>query len=106
MNDSVRVMCESCGSNSFRVHGQLRICEYCGTQYKVGTEYSRSKRETGYSCNASNAKGQLKSTDISLDMDVQRLLDKAQKDPAHAHKYIQLALDIDPNCLDIKSRKD
>lgn len=69
------ILCPCCGGNAFRRAGQYMICEYCDTQFPATSVSSQ----------------------ISLDDDVRRLLEKCRQDPAKAYKYANLILDIDPD---------
>lgn len=74
------IICQSCGANQFDERGGYRICRYCGTKHTIFADLS-----------APAASG------IGLDDDVRRLLQKCYDDPAHARKYANLILDIDPD---------
>ena len=74
------ILCPCCGGKEFRNNGKFMICEYCDTQFL-----------------ASAILGTSASSNIDLDDDVQRLLEKCRQDPAKARKYANLILDIDPD---------
>ncbi len=68
------VECKSCGANEFTERDGYRVCVYCGTKY------AEEKAQAS----------------IDLEGDVARLLRKCREDPAHAGRYANLILDIDP----------
>ena len=68
-----RLICEACGASGFIEKDGYRICEYCGSKYLIES----------------------KST-ISLNDDIQNLLQKCKSEPWNARKYANLVLDIDP----------
>lgn len=72
------LVCEHCGGDEFEEKGGYRICLYCKSKFEIS---QKSKKNTAT---------------ISLNDDVQRLLDKCKKDPARAFKYATLALEMDP----------
>lgn len=74
------ILCPCCGGKEFRNNGKFMICEYCDTQFL-----------------ASAILGSTASSNISLDEDVLRLLEKCRLDPARASRYANLILDIDPD---------
>lgn len=76
-----RFDCECCGSNKFFVEGGYRVCEFCGTKYQI------EKTDIPVVPKTSN---------ISLNDDVQRLLQQCKTDPANAKRYAVLILEIDP----------
>ena len=67
------IMCQQCGSNDLQEKDGKIICGYCGSKFKKQP-----------------------SSIIALNDDVQRLLDKCEKEPKNAKKYANLILDIDP----------
>ena len=69
------VQCKQCGANVLREEGNYYICEYCGTKFL--------KKPEGEG--------------ISLNSDIERLLQKCKTDPKNAKKYANLILDIDPD---------
>ena len=69
-----RIVCEACGANDWTEADTYRVCNFCGSKYQL-------------------LRGE---SEIALDDDVQRLLQKCRTDPARAGKYANLILDIDP----------
>lgn len=67
--------------NEFDYVGKIAICRSCGSKYAL--EKDDVARQA--------------STHIALDDDVARLLAKCEAEPAHARKYANLVLDIDPS---------
>lgn len=74
-----RFICENCGANDFIEKDGYRICRYCDTKFLINHEDMP-----------------IKNTQIALSDDIKMLLDKCKNDPAHARKYANLILDIDP----------
>ena len=64
--------CENCGACSFIYKDGYKICEFCGSKFKI------------------------KSSSISIESDTLELLKKCELDPRNARRYANLILDIDP----------
>lgn len=77
-------VCNKCGSNEFIEADGARICAYCRTSYALPKDVKA------------------KTSDISLQEDVQNLLMRCKFDPANARRYALLALEIDPNNIEAK----
>lgn len=73
-----QMLCDQCGGRDFRIRDGFRECRYCGTKFVVEGEDARP------------------SSGIALNEDVNLLLKKCKEDPAHARRYANLILDIDP----------
>ena len=73
------IKCPICGGKEFEENKGIRTCLYCGTQFQIPKEELPKKK-----------------SEIALNSDVERLLDKCRKDPKNARKYANLILDIDP----------
>ena len=73
------LFCENCGGDEFIEQGGYRICRYCKSKFIP----SKEERIT-------------KGVEISLNDDVNQLLQKCKSDPARAQRYAMLALEIDP----------
>jgi len=73
MND---IKCNNCGSGHFFNVDKTLICKYCDSMFV-------------------QEKGMVE-TSISLDSDVNRLLDLIESDPLNTKRYANLVLDIDP----------
>ena len=71
--------CESCGSNDFREEDGYRICNHCGTKHIITAEDRR-----------------IIQSNIELQNDVLRLLEKCKTEPERAKKYAQRILEMDP----------
>lgn len=80
--------CKKCGGNDFKIESGFRVCQYCNTKY----EYFESGKQAG-----NQGDRTVKSSGISLDSDILQLLEKCQKDPKNARRYVNLILDIDPD---------
>lgn len=74
-----QLVCPNCGAGDFTYMDGIRTCKYCNSRYEL-TEEERPK----------------KATQVSLQSDIDLLLEKCKADPAHARKYAELILDIDP----------
>ena len=74
------IICDRCGSNEWEVLNGYRKCKFCGTLFQLTKEDAPQKESV-----------------ISINSDVQRLLQKCKTDPANARKYANLVLDIEPN---------
>lgn len=73
------IVCTQCAGREWIEQNGFRTCAFCGTKYRLtADDYA------------------VLSSDISLNGDVQRLLQKCKEDPINARKYANLALDIDP----------
>ena len=72
-------ICKNCGADDFLYKDGYKICHYCNSKYKLGDEEKPIKKSV-----------------ISLDNDIEVLLQKCRTDPSHARRYASLILDIDP----------
>lgn len=77
------VICERCGGGEFIDRDGYRICQFCNTSYLITPEDSVKKESS-----------------ISLENDINMLLQKCRDDPANARRYASLILDIDPGNAD------
>lgn len=73
------IVCEHCGGDEFMEKDGYRVCRFCKSRFTIPKEEK-----------AANSK-------ISLNEDVQRLLEKCKNEPFRAHRYARLILEIDPN---------
>ena len=73
------ISCPICGGKEFDELKGYRICQYCGTKHKIPKEELPKKQ-----------------SNISLNSDVERLLERCKREPSNAKKYANLVLDIDP----------
>ena len=73
-------ICQNCGSNDFHEEQGYRICNHCGTKHVITAEDQR-----------------ILPSNIDLQEDVARLLEKCKAEPERAKKYAQRILEIDPN---------
>jgi len=76
-------ICERCGGGEFFDRDGYRICQYCNTKYLITPEDVPQKGSS-----------------IALDFDIKMLLQKCHDDPANAHRYASLILDMDPGNVD------
>ncbi len=74
------IYCARCGSSDFDRDGGYMVCKYCNARYAI------EQGDLG-----------VKQSTISVNSDVQALLNKCRMDPRNAKKYANLILDIDPN---------
>lgn len=82
MNQNI---CKNCGADSFIYKNGVKICKYCNSRYEL-----------------SEAEKPKTSATVSLQSDIEILLQKCKKDPTHAKKYAGLILDIDPTNREAK----
>ena len=71
--------CKNCGSSEFIKDKGYRVCAYCRSRFMLTEEDIP-----------------IKTSDISLKKDIERLLLKCKKEPRKARRYANLILDIDP----------
>lgn len=83
--------CSSCGATGLKVRGGYAICPYCDSKFLMDRE-ERSAASGGKYTFESHGPSQ-----IGLDSDIRRLLDKCRKEPRNARKYANLILDMDPD---------
>ena len=86
------LICSSCGASSWKEEGEYRVCLHCGTKYEKGLR--QQMKTVGSVIQISTAR-QVQS-EIALNDDVVRLLQKCKTEPKNARKYANLVLDIDP----------
>lgn len=79
-----KLLCLNCGANIFTDSNEYKICIFCNSQYKPEEN------------NKPEVQKQKKQSIISLQNDIDRLLQKCKENPAHASRYAELILDIDP----------
>lgn len=68
------ISCTKCGSNALEKTASGWVCPYCGTKYDVSDS----------------------SSSISINEDIERLLQKCKEEPWNKRRYANLILDIDP----------
>jgi hypothetical protein len=73
------ISCQRCGSNELTEIDNFFVCEFCQSKYEP----------------QSDLKTPLETT-ISINADVERLLEMCRLEPHNRHRYASLALDIDP----------
>ncbi len=97
------IICERCGANELHEEGNYFVCDYCGSKFLKETKSERLfiggtsfESENSLGKNLGNLTG-----GISLNSDIERLLQKCRTDPKNKRKYINLILDIDPDNTDV-----
>ena len=80
-----KFVCANCGANLFTEQADIKICQFCLSQHKPEKTDKPRKQST-----------------ISLQSDIDRLLQKCKADPARASRYAGLILDIDPTNKEAK----
>ena len=78
-----QTICPNCGSTEFIDKNEYRMCRYCNSKF----EYKQEKSKKG-------------ATAISLQSDIDILLQKCKDEPWNSRKYASLILDIDPTNRD------
>lgn len=73
------VVCKSCGSHELYEENGYLVCKYCGTRYFITAEGMPEKE-----------------ANISLNDDVERLLQRCREVPSRARKCAERILEIDP----------
>lgn len=73
------ISCERCGSNELVEEAEFVVCTFCQSKYIPSSE-GQAPLETV----------------ISLNADVERLLEKCRQEPQNRYRYASLVLDIDP----------
>ena len=89
-----KIICSCCGSSQFSFINGYRICNYCETRYSISLDEQRCENKAIIEKNLKNKE---LSSGININNDVERLLNLCKKDKAHASKYANLILDIDPS---------
>lgn len=69
-------VCSRCGASEWKKENGFLVCKYCGTSFIS----EKSSKESN----------------IDLNDDVSRLLEKCRSNPKKARRYAKLVLDIDP----------
>lgn len=98
------LICERCGANELHEDGNYFVCDYCGSKFLKETKSERSSNNGGgFVSNSNNTVLNPESLigGISLNSDIERLLNKCKTDPKNKRKYINLILDIDPDNTEI-----
>ena len=74
-----QTFCSNCGANAFIIKDGYKVCKYCNTRYEMEKEDLPKRRSI-----------------VSIQSDIDILLQKCKDDPAHAKRYAGRILDIDP----------
>lgn len=77
--------CKNCGADTFIVKNGFKVCKYCDSKYELEDEDKMEQK-----------------SEISLQNDIDRLLQMCKDNPWHARKYAGLILDIDPTNREAK----
>lgn len=80
-----QIFCSNCGADIFIYKDGVKICKYCNSRFEL-TEEDKPK----------------KTAEVTLQTDIDILLEKCKADPARAKKYAGLILDIDPTNREAK----
>jgi uncharacterized Zn ribbon protein len=73
------IQCKQCGGEELYRDGDFMVCKYCGTRFVIEkSDYTKQSR-------------------ITVNSDVEELLNKCKSDPKNARKYANLVLDLDPD---------
>lgn len=81
-----RILCENCGSDEFILKDGAKYCKYCNSKYVLTEE---EKRE----CNIG----------ITLQDDINALIEKCRTNPSRTVKYANLILELDPHNHEAKA---
>lgn len=90
------IVCERCGANDLQEKNGVIICSYCGSKFSGNNEDS-SILDSLKNFNRISSSNKENNSCISIDDDVQRLLEKCRREPRNARRYANLVLDIDPD---------
>ena len=82
--------CKNCGAGGLVARSGYLVCLYCDSKFLMTAEDFYSSKTGGSGASATNS-------GISLDSDVEMLLQKCRMNPRNARKYANLILDIDPD---------
>lgn len=74
-----QTFCSNCGADVFEYKDGFKVCKFCNSKYAID-DFERPKKKAV----------------VSLQSDIDILLEKCKADPARAKKYASLILDIDP----------
>ncbi|MBR7069139.1 MAG: TFIIB-type zinc finger domain-containing protein [Oxalobacter sp.] len=74
-----KLVCANCGASLFTDQQGIKVCQFCNSQHQPEKTGKPKKQST-----------------ISLQSDIDRLLQKCRDDPVRARRYAGLVLDIDP----------
>ena len=87
--------CKNCGASGMKLVKGYWCCDYCDSRFPA----TRDERSTYAASGSKSVLGKHGgvSSQIGLDDDVARLLEKCRTDRKNARKYANLILDIDPD---------
>ena len=87
--------CTNCGASGMKLVKGYWCCEYCDSKFIATREENKTFAASGTKSVPGKHEGV--SSQIGLDDDVTRLLEKCRTDRKNARKYANLILDIDPD---------
>jgi len=79
----IQSFCSNCGADAFIIKDGYKVCKYCNTRYQVNKNDIPKASST-----------------VSVQSDIEILLQKCKDDPANARRYANRILDIDPTNRD------
>lgn len=74
-----QIRCPNCGSDKFITKDGMYKCSFCDSFYQLEEDERQRKQ-----------------SEVSLQSDIDTLLQKCKKDPKNARRYANRILDIDP----------
>lgn len=80
-----QTVCSNCGADVFIYKDGFKVCKFCNSRYSLDETEKPQKKAV-----------------VSVQSDIERLLEKCKADPARARKYAGLILDIDPTNKEAK----
>lgn len=80
-----QTVCANCGADVFIYKDGFKVCKFCNSRYALDEAEKPQKKAV-----------------VSLQSDIEILLEKCKADPARAKKYAGLILDIDPTNKEAK----
>ena len=86
------LVCKSCSAKGLMIRGSYAVCPYCDSKFLLEREERSVLSGGGHYSFASKGP-----SEISMDGDIERLLEKCRREPRNARKYANLILDMDPD---------
>ena len=86
------LVCKSCSATGLVIRGSYAVCPYCDSKFLLDRDERSAASGSGHYTFASGG-----ASVISMDADIERLLEKCRKEPRNARKYANLILDMDPD---------